>query len=147
MTAIRSTARVEDLPTDLHLTPRERRVVERLLGWLRDELDSDLLAVWLFGSRARGDADLGELDPDRRSDVDMLVLVDSADTTALRWKLRPRLEAIADEEGESPVWFSVMAYDAERLRERRQIRSFFIQEVDRDKVVLLGDRLDGAELS
>ena len=59
----------------------------------------------------------------------------------------PRLEEIADEEAESPVWFSPMAYDAERLRERRQIRSFFIQEVDRDKVVLLGDRLDGAEFS
>jgi predicted nucleotidyltransferase len=147
VTAIRSTARVEDLPTDLSLTPRERRVVARLLDWLRDELGSDLLAVWLFGSRARGEADLAELDPDRRSDVDLLVVVDSVDTTALRWKLRPRLEAIADEEAESPVWFSVAAYDAERLRERRQIDSFFIQEVDRDKVVLLGDRLDGAEWS
>jgi predicted nucleotidyltransferase len=144
VTAIRSTTRVEDLSTDLSLTPGERRVVARLLGWLRDELGGDLLAVWLFGSRARGEADLADLDPDRRSDVDLLVVVDSADTTALRWKLLPRLEAIADEEAESPVWFSVMAYDAERLRERRQIRSFFIQEVDRDKVVLLGDRLDGA---
>jgi predicted nucleotidyltransferase len=147
VTAIRSTARVEDLPTDLSLTPRERRVVARLLGWLRDELGSDLLAVWLFGSRARGEADLAELDPDRRSDVDLLIVVNSVDTTALSWKLRPRLEVIADEEAESPVWFSAMAYDVERLRERRQIRSFFIQEVDRDKIVLLGDRLDGAEWS
>jgi predicted nucleotidyltransferase len=145
VTAIRSTARVEDLPTDLSLTPRERRVVARLLGWLRGEVGSDLLAVWLFGSRARGETDLAELDPDRRSDVDLMVVVDSVDTTALRWKLLPSLEAIADEEAESPVWFSVMAYDAKRLRERRRIRSFFIQEVDRDKVVLLGDRLDGAE--
>jgi len=62
VTAIRSTARVEDLPTDLSLTPRERRVVARLLGWLRDDLGRDLLAVWLFGSRARGEADLAELD-------------------------------------------------------------------------------------
>lgn len=122
-------------------------MVARLLGWLRDEVGGDLLAVWLFGSRARGEADLAELDPDRRSDVDLMVVTDSVDTTALRWKLLPRLEAIADEEGESPVWFSVMVYDAERLRERRQIRSFFIQELDRDKVVLLGDPLDGAEWS
>ncbi len=145
MAATGSTARVEDLPDDLSLTPRERRVVTRLLGWLREELGDDLLAVWLFGSRARGEADLTERDPDRRSDVDLMVVVDSTDTTALRWKLRPRLEAIADEEGESPVWFSVIAYDAERLRERRRIESFFIQEVDRDKVVLLGSGLDGAE--
>lgn len=147
MTAIGSKARVEDLATELSLTPRERRVVARLLGWLQAEIGDDLLAAWLFGSRARGEADLTEIDPDRRSDVDLLIVVDSIDTTALRWKLRPRLEAIADEEGESPVWFSLMAYDADRLRERRQIRSFFIQEVDRDKVVLLGDRLDGPEWS
>jgi predicted nucleotidyltransferase len=147
VTATGSTARAEDLPIELSLTPRERRVVARLLGWLQGELGDDLLAVWLFGSRARGGADLTEVDPDRRSDVDILVVVDSADTTALRWKLRPRLEAIADEEGESPVWFSVMVYDTDRLRERRQIRSFFIEEVDRDKVVVLGDRLDGPEWS
>jgi len=37
---------------------------------------------------------------------------------------------------------SVLVYDLERLRDRRQIRSFFIQEVDRDKVVLMGSPLD-----
>jgi predicted nucleotidyltransferase len=147
VTAIRSTPRAEDLPAGLSLTPPERRVVARLLEWLREEVGSDLLAVWLFGSRARDEADLAELDPDRRSDVDLMVVVDVVDPVALRWKMLPCLEAIADEEAESPVWFSVMAYDADRLRERRQIRSFFIEEVDRDKIVLLGDRLDGPRWS
>ncbi len=120
-------------------------MVERLLCWLREELDQDLLAVWLFGSRSRGEADLAETDPDRRSDVDLMIVVGPAvEAERLKWDLTPRLEAIADEEGESPVWFSVLVYDSERLRRRRRIRSFFLQEVDRDKVVLLGDGVEAA---
>jgi predicted nucleotidyltransferase len=123
-------------------------VVERLLDWLRTEVGDDLLAVWLFGSRARGEADLTEIDPDRRSDVDLMIVVrPGADASRLKWALAPRLEGIADEEGESPVWFSVLIYDSERLEERRRIRSFFLQEVDRDKVVLLGDGVEAATYS
>jgi predicted nucleotidyltransferase len=140
-----ASARVENIPADVSLTDPERRVVERLLGWLRSEVGDNLLAVWLFGSRARGEADLAETDPDRRSDVDLMVVVSpDVDASRLKWDLAPRLEAIADEEGESPVWFSVLVYDSDRVRERRQIRSFFIQEVDRDKLVLFGDGVEGA---
>jgi predicted nucleotidyltransferase len=143
--AARSTAQVKEFHRDVPLTDSERRVVERLLGWLRVELGDDLLAVWLFGSRARGEADLSETDPDRRSDVDLMVVVEpAADASRLKWDLAPRLEEIADEEGESPVWFSVLIYDSEYLRERRRIRSFFLQEVDRDKMVLVGDGVEGA---
>jgi predicted nucleotidyltransferase len=137
--------RVEDLPIEIHLSDSERRVVERLLDWLCVEIGDDLLAVWLFGSRARGEADLSETDPDRRSDVDLMVVVSPrVDASRLKWDLAPRLEAIADEEGESPVWFSVLIYDSDRLAERRRIRSFFVQEVDYDKLVLLGDGVEAA---
>jgi predicted nucleotidyltransferase len=130
--------------TEASLSDGERRVVGRLLEWLRAEIGDDLLAVWLFGSRARGEADLTEVDPDRRSDVDLMVVVSpDVDAGRLKWDLTPRLEEFADEEGESPVWFSVLVYDSDRVRERRQIRSFFLQEVDRDKLVLLGDGLEG----
>ena len=123
-------------------------MVGRLLAWLGDELGTDLLAVWLFGSRARGEADLGETDPDRRSDVDLMIVVSPGlDATALGWTLSPVLEAIADDEGDSPVFYSPRVYAADRLRDRRRIRSFFIQEVDRDKVVLLGDGLEAGEWS
>jgi predicted nucleotidyltransferase len=143
VSAVRPTARVEDLPTDLLLTDRERRVVERLLRWLREELADELLAVWLFGSRARGEADIGETDPDRRSDVDLMVVVGpGTDPGRIKWDLAPRLEEIADDEGDSPVWYSVLIYDSERLGERRRIHSFFLQEVDHDNVVLLGDALE-----
>jgi predicted nucleotidyltransferase len=119
-------------------------VVVDLLELLQEQLGDELLAVWLFGSRARGEADLTETHPDRRSDVDLMVVVrEGADTVQIRCDLAPRLEAIADAEGDSPVWYSVHVYPADRVRERRRIASFFLQAVDRDKIVLLGDGLDG----
>jgi predicted nucleotidyltransferase len=142
VTAVRPTARIEDL-RDLLLTDRERRVVEGLLVLLRAEIGDELRAVWLFGSRARGEADLAETDPDRRSDIDLMVVVDpGVDSLRLRWDLAPRLEAIADAEGDSPVWYSLHVYDADRIRQRRGVESFFLREVDRDKVVLIGDGLE-----
>lgn len=127
------------------LAQRERRVVARLVGMLDERLDERLLAVWLYGSRARNEADPAETDPDRRSDVDLMVVVEPGqDSSAhIGWEVRPLIEGIADNEGDSPVWYSVLFYDADRLRERRQIESFFLQEVDRDKLVLAGSALDG----
>ena len=37
-------------------------------------------------------------------------------------------------------------YDPQWLRGRREIESFFIGEVDRDKIVLAGNALEGDEL-
>jgi predicted nucleotidyltransferase len=131
---------------DVALNERERRVVDRLVARVREKLGADLLAVWLYGSRARREADPDEADPDLRSDVDLLAIVDpSVDLQASRLWAQPMLEAEADAVGESPVYFSLRIFDADWLRGRRRIDSFFTQEVDRDKVVLAGGRLDGAE--
>lgn len=128
------------------LNPTERRVLERLVATLRSELGEQLLAIWLYGSRARGEADPTETDPDLRSDIDLLaILAPPRDATAVSWDVQPRLEAIADAEGDSPVYYSLRFFDAEWLRGRREIESFFIQEVDRDKIVLAGSTLEGGE--
>jgi hypothetical protein len=47
-------------------------------------------------------------------------------------------EEAALAEGESPFTYSVHVFDPEWLEGRREIESFFIQEVDRDKIVLFG---------
>lgn len=126
------------------LTDVERRVVERLLSRLRRELGGDLRAVWLYGSRARGEADPNEADPDRRSDIDLLAIVDpSRDTRETAWWALPMVEEEADAVGDSPVYYSLRIFDTDWLRERREIRSFFIQEVDRDKLVIHGGALEG----
>ncbi len=119
---------------DASLSATERRVVERLVERLREELGSDLHAVWLYGSRARGET------PHPESDIDLMVIADGN-----AWDNGMRAieltEEVASAEGVSPVWYSTNVVDREWLRGRREIRSFFIQEVDRDKIVLYGSDL------
>jgi predicted nucleotidyltransferase len=110
----------------------ERRVVERFVELLRREFGADLRAVWLYGSRARGER------PHDESDVDLLVVL-AREAWQDHWRAARLAYDAAEAEGESPVWFSVQVYTPERLAQRRQIRSFFIQEVDRDKIVLFGE--------
>ncbi len=128
---------------DASLSTREWGVVERSVNRLRESLGRDLLAVWLYGSRARGEADPAESDPDRRSDVDLMAIVDPArDSAEIGWEAHALVEEEADAAGDSPVYYSIRVYDADFLRRRREIRSFFFQEVDRDKIVLSGGALE-----
>ena len=118
-------------------------MLERMVERLHGELGADLLGVWLYGSRARGEADPTESDPDRRSDVNVLAIVDpSRDAREVGWWALPMVEAEADALGDSPVYYSLRIFDTEWLRGRREIHSFFTQEVNRDKLVLYGERLD-----
>lgn len=131
-----------DMPTQLSdvlapasLSVDQRRVLERLVEGLREEFGDDLHAIWLYGSRARGET------PSPYSDVDLMVLTEGS-----RWENGGRalevLYPIAREEGVSPVWYSFFCETPEWLRGRREIRSFFIAEVDRDKLVLYGSALE-----
>jgi predicted nucleotidyltransferase len=125
---------LEDVLAGASLTAPERRVVERIVELLREELGSDLHAIWLYGSRARGET------PHDESDIDLLVIADGWEP---RWGRKFQIvEEAAEAEGESPVWYSVHVRDHAWLRGRREIRSFFIQEVDRDKLVLYGSGLE-----
>lgn len=128
-------AQLSDALAPASLTNAERRVVSRLIELLCEELGSDLHAIWLYGSRARGET------PHPESDIDLMVIADGGDR---RHGMRSiaLVNEIAKAEGVSPVWYSVFIGDPEWLAARREIRSFFIAEVDRDKLVLYGDGLD-----
>ncbi|HEU5063036.1 MAG TPA: nucleotidyltransferase domain-containing protein [Solirubrobacterales bacterium] len=116
------------------LTESERRVVERFASRLDNQLGGDLRGLWLYGSRARGTAH-------PESDVDLLVIAEGGRDRYGR--IAGNLsEEVAIREGESPFNYSVHVHDPEWLRGRRAIESFFIQEVDRDKIVLAGSALD-----
>lgn len=114
------------------LTDAERRVLERLVTLLEQELGPSLHAVWLYGSRARGEQ------PHEESDVDLLIVSDDA-APADADRVYRAIDEAAAAEGVSSGWFSPRLYTPERLAQRRRIRSFFIQEVDRDRIVLYGD--------
>lgn len=105
-----------------------------LVRWLelvRDELDVE--SVWLYGSRARGEGSLNE------SDVDLLVITrgDAQRDRERVWRL---VFQAADELSANPGLFVPHTWDRAWLENRRTIRSFFIQDVDREKIVLLGVR-------
>jgi predicted nucleotidyltransferase len=122
---------VEDLARS-SLSTVERRAVERFVELLQAEYGGGLRSVWLYGSRARGEP--RRLD----SDVDLLVVADGAGWDDFH-RVGRLLDEAAESEGANPVFFSAHVYDPDRLANRRQIRSFFIQEVDRDKIVLAGE--------
>ena len=115
------------------LSTDERAVLDRYVVKLRAELADELHGVWLFGSRARGEAYTAE------SDVDVLVLVKDAS-----WDGRMRVRGLLDEAAREldlqalPWSFWVHVHDEKWLRQRREIRSFFVAEVDRDKITISG---------
>jgi predicted nucleotidyltransferase len=117
------------------LTATEKRVVERIVERLREYLGDDLHAVWLYGSRARGET------PHSESDIDLMVIADGG-SSRYGMEAIELLNDLAKVEGVSPVWYSFFIAEREWLQGRREIRSFFIQEVDRDKIVLYGSGLE-----
>jgi predicted nucleotidyltransferase len=123
-----------DSLTAAALTGRERKTVLLFMSNLSDALGDDLLALWLYGSRARGKTHAD-------SDIDLLVIADGGRDRYQRiaWDLS---EEAAIASGESPFSYSVHVQSPEWLRRRREIESFFIREVDRDKLVLAGSSLD-----
>jgi predicted nucleotidyltransferase len=120
--------------TAAQLTARERRTLARFASRVQSTLGSDFRALWLYGSRARRTGH-------RESDIDLLVIADGG---------RDRYGRIAGDlseeaalaEGGSPFNYSVHVHDLEWLQGRREVESFFIREVDRDKIVLAGSALD-----
>lgn len=73
--------------------------------------------------------------------MDLLVIAEG-DRECQRRIAMDLSEAAAKAEGEDPFTYSVHVFDPEWLQSRREIESFFVQEVDRDKVVLAGSALD-----
>lgn len=103
-------------------------MVDELIERIRASLGDRLVAVWLYGSRARGERH-------KESDIDLLILLDG---DAAKHDMAV-IQAAADvnlTHGRYPL--SVRTRDLEWLRDRREIESFFIREVDRDKIVLYG---------
>jgi len=115
------------------LTVPEHRALDRLVASLERELGDHLHAVWLYGSRARGEWR-------EESDIDVLVIASVPRETEKR--VDSLVETAAESEGLYCGWFSVFLYTPEWVADRRAIEAWLIQAVDRDKIVLWGGEVD-----
>ena len=110
------------------LSPAEQRAVDRFVAALEDALGDELLAVWLYGSRARGEP-VGDED----SDVDLMVITRTGEQD-----LYDLEEQAARSEGLVLLPLHAMVHTPGWVAERRSIDAHLLQEIDRDKVVLYG---------
>ena len=114
---------------DAALDERERALLDRLVAALEEEYGEDLDAVWLYGSRARGER------PHDESDIDLLVVTRrERDDKALI----PTVWRVLSELGNPRVFVDPRQRSRAWVEDRRAIDSFFLRDVDRDKVVLYG---------
>lgn len=115
--------------TDAALDERERVLLDRLVATFREAYADDLHGVWLYGSRARGERTHGE------SDIDLLVITRSERSDE---QLIPLTWAVLDELGIRGVAIDVRQRSLGWVADRRRIDSFFLRDLDRDKIVLYG---------
>jgi predicted nucleotidyltransferase len=87
----------------------------------------------LYGSRARGERH-------EESDVDLLVIV-REDGDRYRDPVREAWDEVGWRDDRNHFLLATHIFDLAYLRNRREIKSFFMQKVDRDKIVLYGSKL------
>jgi predicted nucleotidyltransferase len=107
------------------LTPNDQEAVEEYIQLIRSRYPERILAVALFGSKARGDAD-------DESDIDLLVLVDVEEK-----RFRDELWHIASRVSlEHNVVVSPSVFGQERWAETRRIRMPIYRAIQAEAVPL-----------
>lgn len=123
------TIRLMPVLADAALDERERELLDRLVAELARVYGDDLDCVWLYGSRARGDR------PHDESDIDVLVVTRSERDDK---PLIPAVWRVLDQLGNPPIIVDPRQRSRAWVEDRRAIDSFFLRDLDRDKIVLYG---------
>jgi predicted nucleotidyltransferase len=113
-----------------HMTPNERQATSEYVARIRKRFPDHILAVMLFGSKARGDADA-------ESDIDLLVLVD-LETSQFRSEL---WHIASDVSLEYNVVLSPRVFGQTRWDETRRTRLPLYRAIMADGVPLTPERV------
>lgn len=112
------------------LAPNDQTAVEEYVRLIRSRYPDRILAIVLFGSKARGDSD-------EESDIDLLILVDAEDV-----EFRNELWHIASDVSlEHNVVLSPRVFGQERWAETRRIRMPLYRAVKTEGIPLTPERL------
>jgi uncharacterized protein len=109
-----------------HLLPHEKTAVSACATSLADLLSDNLVGLWLFGSKARGDFDSD-------SDIDLLIIVKRLDPK-IRWRIRA---TAADCSLHHDVLFNTHIQVQEEWRKISRYAGTLWREIERDGIPLL----------
>ena len=111
-----------------HLLPHEMAAVSEYTLRLHEILGHELIGLWLFGSKVRGD-----WGPD--SDIDFLLVLKSV-LPETRWRV---WELASDISPEYDILLNTHIIDAVRWKDERRYRGTLWCEIERDGVPLRPD--------
>ncbi|MDY7075809.1 MAG: nucleotidyltransferase domain-containing protein [Chloroflexota bacterium] len=109
------------------LTNKERQVVMEFVEKVRQRFDGQLVAAVLFGSRARGEAELD-------SDMDVLVVMSNADP-----EIRKEIRHLAVEVWlEHDIYLSTRVWSRAHWCKLEELQTMLYCNIRRDGINLLG---------
>ena len=109
-----------------NLCRRERMAVSDCVARLNEEVGDQLIGIWLFGSKARGDSD-----PD--SDIDLLAVIQAQD-----WDVWHTIRRVSARQSlEHDVLFNVHIVDLAYWSDETRHQGTLWREIQRDGVSLM----------
>jgi uncharacterized protein len=108
------------------LSEQEAAALDAYAAALQAHFGEQLVDVWLFGSRARGDAHAD-------SDIDVLVVLDDPDAQALSEARACGFDILLTHD----VFLSIRAMSRQQLQELAELGSLFYRTLMRDSIALL----------
>ncbi len=108
-----------------YLKKMERKVINSFVKELRERLGNEIVSVWIFGSRIKGDAK-------EDSDIDIFVLVKEK-TANISEELA---EITANYDLEYGLPLAPVLYDLFEYKKNKELGSFFFENVEKEGVIL-----------
>ncbi|MEW6096870.1 MAG: response regulator [bacterium] len=107
-----------------YLSKTEKKVITSFVKEIQEKLKKDIVSIWLFGSKVRGDFE-------KDSDIDIFVLIKR------RNGVREKISEIAGEYFfKTNIPLAPVIYTLYEYRKNKELGSFFFENIEREGVIL-----------